>query len=41
MNRTPAAHEQRRSEPKRPPARLEPKAGGAIALALERAKQKK
>ena len=40
MNRTPA-HEQRRSEPKRPPARLEPKAGGAIALALERAKQKK
>jgi len=39
-DRTPA-REQRRSEAKRPPARLEPKAGGAIALALERAKQKK
>ena len=33
--------DRRPPEPKRPPARVEPKPGGAIALALERAKLKK
>jgi uncharacterized protein len=35
------SRERRPPEPKRVPARVEPKAGGAIALALERAKLKK
>jgi protein Tex len=37
----PGPHDRRPTEPRRPQGRIEPKPGGAIALALERAKLKK